>query len=102
MKVKLQYKYQVIQYSITKTLYWFSIGVEVFGSWKDIAPKLKTIRSDSNLEQQIMDAIQDGGVSSLTPPTSSGDKRQHVPLFTGYRQQPSKTQVGFHPPSAMM
>ena len=42
-----------------------SVGVEVFGSWKDIAPKLK---SEPDLEQKILDAMKDGCIS---PPGQS-------------------------------
>ena len=38
----------------------FYLGVEVFGSWNDIAPRLK---SEADLEQQILDAMKDNSVS---------------------------------------
>jgi hypothetical protein len=46
-------------------IFLYSEGVEVFGSWNDIAPRLK---SDVNLEQEIFDAINDTVIdhSSLT------------------------------------
>ena len=61
-------------------------GVEVFGSWKDIAPRLKAVKSDSNLEQQILDAMKDGVYSP-------NDKNPPISLITGY--EPCKTEVGF-------
>ncbi len=66
--------------------------MEAFGSWKDVGPKLKTMKSDTNLEQQILDAMKDKLLSS-TPNTIG--KQPSCSLIT--RCPPNKTQMGFHP-----
>lgn len=46
-------------------------GVEVFGSWKDIAPHMKSPRQDAELQQQLIEAMREQGGRELQFYTNS-------------------------------
>ena len=46
-------------------------GVEVFGSWKDIAPHMKSPRQDTELQQQLIEAMSEQGREGMQFITNS-------------------------------